>query len=233
MFSFTQAISSLSSLFQPHPTMSINPASVILEPSAILKMDIFLFVYNAWGSKPPLGLEPDDILSWFEVVCIMHNKLHRSPEHECLILETKDKEGVTRLFILERMVSRQGELTDSPDPIISTDPISTRLFEKFKEFVETVWATLAGSLPSHLSLMEEGSLPSSSSSSSSSSPSLASSFTDIIDMTTLSAAQSAEFVSVSLDKADNCPATDWFLGQNFILTDATLHKICSISYPTI
>ena len=33
---------------------------------------------------------------------------------------------------------------------------------------------------------------------------------------TLSATQSAEFVSDSLDKADNCPATDRFLGQNFV-----------------
>jgi hypothetical protein len=211
--SITSVLSALSALIVPkRRTMLIEPTSVLLDPNGILKTNNFLLIYSAWASQPPLGLQPADILNQFKVVCIMHNKIPKSPEHEYLIAETKDLEGVTRLFILERTIGK-GEVTDSPDPIITTDPVSAKLFQRFKEFLDALWAALAGPAPSHLSLMEEGSLPPSPSSPS---PSFASGLPDIIDTATLSATQSAECVSDSLDKGDHHPANDRFLGQNFV-----------------
>ena len=142
MFSLTRL---LLSFFKPRPRMnhnSLEPASRLFNPIGMTATDIFLYNFSSWASLTmgPFNLDSDfeDILSQFEVQTIMHNKIPKSPEHEFLIIETLDRWGKTRLFILERTViavNRPGRdifepMSDS-DEVDNSPALDRILGEKF------------------------------------------------------------------------------------------------------
>jgi hypothetical protein len=73
----------------------------VLRADMDLTTDTFFLLYKTWAEK---DTNPHKILSQFEVLCVMHNKLPESPEHEFLIIETIDKQNKRKLFILERTI---------------------------------------------------------------------------------------------------------------------------------
>ena len=195
MFSLIQP---LLSFFQPRPMMyELDAASMVFDPNSFMTTNHVLFLFSCWASMPPSdSSKPVDILSQFKVRIITHNKRPNSPEHEFLVIETVDQSNKTYLFILQRTVSRPGVTLgphDEPGP-----PYRTKPLEKIRNFIATLAASITVPHESHLPIStEEGS----SSSSSSSSPS-----------TTFDALS----IGDSLDKSDNFPVVDRFLGQNYV-----------------
>ena len=82
-----------------------NPESLLWNAQSIYDVGIFLYMLSTWASQSP---DPQAILDHFVVDCITHNKNPVAPEHEYLIIETKDlvKEDVFFL-ILERTISNE------------------------------------------------------------------------------------------------------------------------------
>ena len=138
MFPFIQAFISL---FMPRPTMD-DPASLLLDPAGILSTRIFHCLYKSWAVLNP---NPDEVLTGLEVICIMHNKHHDYPEHDFLVVETKDRQRKTRLFILERNVSNQ------------QDEAFIEPAKRDEKIKEVATKAISGSDGSRLASIEEGS----------------------------------------------------------------------------
>ena len=196
MFSLIQPFLS----FFPPPLMTreLDVASMVFDPNSCMTTNHVLFLFNCWVSIPPSedSSKPVNILSQFKVRTITHNKRPYSRvENDFLIIETMDQSNKTYLFILQRTVSRPGVTLvpdDEPSP-----PYRTR-FERIRNFIATLAASITVPHESHLPIStEEGS----SSSSSSSSPS-----------TTFDALS----IGDSPGKSDQFPVVDRFLGQNYV-----------------
>lgn len=115
------------------------------------------------------------------------------PENEFLAIETVDQSNTTYRFILQRTVLRPG-VTPWPDSSPGP-PYRTSTVEKIKEFIASLAASIAVPYERHLPSTEEGS------SSSSSSP-----------PTTFDSLS----IGDSLDKSDDLPVADRFLGENYV-----------------
>jgi hypothetical protein len=159
----------------------------------------------------PSSSKPSDILSQFKVRTITHKKMPDPPENEFLVIETVDQSNKTYLFILQRTVSSAGVTlgpVDEPGP-----PYRIRPVEKIRKFIATLATSIAAPHESHLASESKEGRPSSSSSSSS--PSVASESL-LIDGATMSLVQTPDLMSDPLDKSENSPAIDQFLGQNYV-----------------
>ncbi len=63
---------------------------LLFDPTNIFKTDIFLYLYTSRASR--VSIDPDLVLDRFEVVFIWLNKVHKPPQHEFLIIETRDRQ---------------------------------------------------------------------------------------------------------------------------------------------
>ena len=174
----------------------LDAASIVFDPNSFMTTNHVLFLFSCWASMPPSdSSKPVDILSQFKVRTITHIKRPNSPQNEFLVIETVDQSNKTYLFILQRTVSRPG-VTPGPDDEPGP-PYRTRPVEKIRKFIATLAASITVPHESLLPSTEEGS----SSSSSSSSP-----FTAFDSLS----------IGDSLDKSDDFPVVDRFLGQNYV-----------------
>jgi hypothetical protein len=189
----------------------LDAALIVFDPNSFLMTNNLLFLLSCWASIPPSdSSEPVDILSQFKVKTITHNKRPNPPQDEFLVIETVDQLNKTYLFILQQTVSRP-EVTPGPDDG-PRPPYRTKLVEKNRKFIATLATSITVPHESHPPSMEEGS----SSSSSSFSPSTTSDSLSI---------------SNSLDKSDNFPVVDQFLGQNYVYSAQWHGKIVSYFKP--
>ena len=87
--------------------------SLICRPNLDLDAETFSVLYSNWVALDP---KPENILSYFEVTSVIHNKMPNHPEHEFLVIETFAKDNKSRLFVLDRCVCREKETTsERPD----------------------------------------------------------------------------------------------------------------------
>ena len=96
----------------------VSPESLLLNPAGIKDTGNFQYIISSWATQLNY---PKDILDRFEVVCIMHNKNPAPPEHEYLLIKTKDLTNEdTLFFVLEQTVSNEvtTPVTDINGPII-------------------------------------------------------------------------------------------------------------------
>jgi hypothetical protein len=140
--SFFQAVLSF---FKPRPKMT-SAEKILLHPDHANQTDIFLYVLTSWASGCK---DPKAITDRFQVVTLMHIKSRETPQHEFVLLETKDRDNVNddevQFFILERNVDLESTVTTNQDPALAL----SQLFEAFKRLAR------AG-LGSSLASMEEG-----------------------------------------------------------------------------
>lgn len=193
---FSSLCSAISSIldFRTRPKMpTVDPTKILLDPSRSFDTDSFLLTYTTWASQPSVETDfkcrQENILNEFDVELIMHNKVPSGTEHEFLIIDTKDQQGVHRIFLLERTL---GESRVEP-----AAPESTNLAEKLMNAATSAYALSKDPSTSPLRAMEEGS----------SSQRLSSK-----DHITLSATQIANIISDSVDKGPHINAKDRFLG---------------------
>jgi len=173
-----------------------EPESLLLNPTSVTSVAQFLYNITSWASRTP---NPDTIVNRFEIVCIVHNKNRSPPEHEYLVIETKDtkQDGRVRFFILERTASNE------PDTSIVENDNSKKISETIEQ-MKRLASAVQSSTQSSLESMEEG-LKSLS----------------IKDELTLSSVKSADLLSNSL-KSVRAPAVDNFLGESY----ACKHEYC-------
>lgn len=182
-------------------------ASVLLNKNSATQTSMFLLALRGWGSEfCESNPDPALFLSQIRVTCIMHNKMPLSPEHEFLVVETQDREGMKTSLILERTVELQRETGDT-DRINDISP-GEGLIRLFKKIKRIACDTLtSGSQPSDLGSMEEG---------------LIRRPLSIIDKATMSSTQSFDVLSESLklklDDLHTSPAVDHFLGENYVFS---------------
>jgi hypothetical protein len=204
-FKFFSFVVSFFKYLRPPPMD--DHATHLLDPNSATQTHLFRLVLRGWGSEF-CESNPDikDFLSQIEVTCIMHNKMPRSPEHEYLIIETRDRLGNIKPLILERTVGLPGDGDTSVPSPPGEGPI--RLYKQIKQIA---CETLMSGFDPNLASMEEGSLPKSSFSSLS-----------VIDRATLSSTQSADLLSESirakLDDLHDSPAVDQFLGEKYVFS---------------
>ena len=192
-----------------------SQAGCLMEPGSTTSTGLFLLALRGWGydflSSEP-DPDPSKFLEEVQVTCILHNKMPASPEHEFLVIETKDREGFVRPLILERTVRLQGD-QDSADleSAQNTAPGqgARKLFERFQQIYRTM-------LPPGPESSEEGSslLPQTSPTASALS---------LVDRLTTSSALSADLISQPLysklfKEVRDTPAIDRFLGQDYVFS---------------
>jgi hypothetical protein len=170
-----------------------------------------LLLFRGWGTefyeKTP---DVEQFLSQIEVTCLMHNKMPNSPEHEYLVVETRDRLGNIKCLILERTVRLPGDGDTDTDVASPPGEGLIKLMKKIKKIASE--SLMSGSDPDPiLASMEEGSLPHSSFSSLSA-----------IDRATIASTQSADLLSesirVKLDELHDSPAVDQFMGEKFVFS---------------
>jgi hypothetical protein len=221
LHSLTNASRRLYSWFsKPLDKMSFDPASEIMNESLNMPISHFLHFLTSAAS---LSDAPENVLDRLSVVWIWLNKdpLAETDEHEYLIIETEDsKDQTTRLFVLDRIISNIR--LDCPERPKGTRPTAKKVSECADDGTYQLLSNLPGlsnvipSPSSPLSLMEEGTLPSTSTLH----PPL--SFQppkhSIGDTLSLSATKKSQAVLDSLDNGDKVEgALDQVLGQKFVL----------------
>ena len=138
--SFLQTLTSL--FTSARPKMSLNSERFLFNSANPVDVVTFLYLFTSWATLPAPPLLPKDIIDRFYVTCIIHSKHPDSPEHEFLIIETKDTtDDSIRFLVLERNIS------DVKSP---TAKENTDLIEKFNRLLRTVVG------PSPLASLEEG-----------------------------------------------------------------------------
>ena len=193
----------------------------ILDPTCIVPTSNMLFALVGLGCdffrrQPDSSI--DDFLSQVQVTCILHNKMPQSPEHEFLVVETKNLGGAINTFILERTVRLPPD--DTSKPSSSSNPSKPGDgFNRLSTRVHQIYRTIMPSAQPrpHSDDLELESLepllppqrP----------PSPASQLS-MIDRLTASAAISTQLVSESLRSnikdIQNSDAEDHFLGEDFV-----------------
>jgi hypothetical protein len=160
--------------------------TILLDPRSTFTTSIFHCLYKSWVLLSPY---PENVLKEMDVVCMMHNKYYISPEHEFLVIETKDQRDNIRLFILERTVSNQQD--EAP-----IEPAKCpNIYKKMKQFTDATYARASSHSFSEF---------------------LTSESVSTADNIALSSVKSAASVSNSLDRSPNPKANDGFLGQDFV-----------------
>ena len=99
-----------------------NEAAMLLNPSSITHTDLFLYTLKSWG-KEFCASNPNyiEFLSQINVMVIMHNKMPQLPQHEFLVIETKDRLGRVTPVILERTVAHTQSRDDSANKAIPSN----------------------------------------------------------------------------------------------------------------
>jgi hypothetical protein len=194
-------------------TMVFNPWNAIIDYYLYQPVSHVLFYFTTAASASPT---PGIVLDRLSVVWIWLNKHPDPPEHEYIIIETKDsQDGKTRLFIIDRGVQK----TDSELPKGTTSKKdSKRPDTRSYQLLDNIQGLLSPS-PSPLSSMEEGTLTPSSSSTPTLYPpvSFQTPQHSIGDALSLTASKTSEMLSDSLDKGEKSQALDRILGENVIL----------------
>jgi len=178
-------------------------SDILLGPNHSTATSVFRCILTSWGSvflaKLDLQSDPSSLshfLSQIEVTSIIHNKMPNPPEHEFIIIETRDRLGKVKSLILERTVGLPGG-SQSASP--NTSP---------GEGILSLIRQLLMPSSSTPESMEEGNIWRSFKSLSS------------YDQASLLAIHSAALVSDSLkgQANDKSPAIDQFLGENYVFS---------------
>jgi hypothetical protein len=183
----------------------VDPSATIFDPNMLITTKIMLHYCSnlamlpQWDSRPP-----DEILSYFNVKSISHHKVHQSPEHEFLVIETVNPSNKPYRFILER------RLESKPSVVAAEPTYATKLLDKSKKLMHTLTTFVVPE--SELVSMEAGSSPSYSSS-----PPFTSDSLSIGDRSMISLVQTSDLLSTSLEKT-GLPANDSFRGENSVFT---------------
>lgn len=138
MRSFSRAILSF---FGPRSRL-VDPTTMLLDPHCNMNTDNFLYTYISWASTPPseskkYKFTSNNILQEFNIVCVMHNTLPATPEHDFLVIDTKDKVGNHRFFLLDRTVIGEGQDTDPTTDTLSPTQTADFLINSVDESPET------------------------------------------------------------------------------------------------
>lgn len=169
----------------------LDAAPIIFDPNSLLTTNHMLFLFSCWASMLPDPSPPVEIFSQFKVTSISHNKILESPQHEFLVIETVDPSEKSYQFVLERRSSERRTIT----PAVEPGNYRTRLMDKLKKLVNTLTSILVPNDSS--STFNFDSL-------------------SIGDKTSVSLVQSADLMTHVIDKSDDTPAVDRFLGQNYL-----------------
>lgn len=142
MFSLLfQAFTSLLEAIRPKTN---RDAKDLLFEAATSSTKLFNFIISSWAHR---SKDPKSIKDRFKVVCIIHSKNPEPPEHEYLIVETKDsKDDKSYFHILERFASLP---TKSIIPSEESDKVG-----KLLTTIRRLSKMLLGSSP--LASIEEG-----------------------------------------------------------------------------
>lgn len=206
---------------KPLDTMGFNAWNAITDRLLYQPISHVLFYYLTAASESET---PEIVLDRLNVVWIWLNKHPDPPEHEYIIVETKDsQDGMTRLFILDRSVEKAGCIPeiDGPNRPTTTTKTSQRPDTGSHQLLGNIQGlsnlirspSISGSTTS-LSSMEEGALP----------PTLYPPVSfplpqhSIIDTLSLSATKTSQAVSDSFDKGgEQTGAFDRIFGDSAIL----------------
>jgi hypothetical protein len=199
---------------KPLDPMGFDNWKAIIDPSLSQPIDHFLHYFSQAAS---VSDETGVLLDRLSVVMLWLNKHPDPPEHEYIIIQTEDaQDGMSRLFILERMISKSDcELQDTTGTGTTTKKDSKRPDTGSYQLVQGITNyILPPSRPAitPLSSMEEGTLTSTSTPVSFLAPQHS-----IPDTLSLSATKTSQMVSDSFDKGDKKAALDRILGSNVIL----------------
>lgn len=208
--SFAQARRRLFSWFQkPIDTIVMNPWDAIIDYNLYQQTSHFLFYFIQAASTTQA---PESLLDRLQVVWIWLNKHPDPPEHEYIIIETKDlQDGKTRLFVLDR-VQKGPDSPEEPKPATSKKDSKRPDTGNYQRLEDVQKSILPSS--SSLSSMEEGTLTSTAFYPPVSFPAPQNSLGDTIS---LSATKVSLAVSESLDKGgDKMGACDRMLGESAI-----------------
>lgn len=181
-------------------------ADLLLNPNYTLATSIFRHILCQWGAEfceTHNDTTGNQFLSEIEVICIMHNKMPTDPEHEFLVIETKNRLGISRHLILERTVGDH-------DPAMQNASPGDGFLKLSKKFTEAAYDTIAGGRPEYHTSIEEGTT------------SLISSSLNPIDKATLMSARSVDILSetfnLRIDELNAAPAIDQFLGERYVFS---------------
>ena len=204
---------------------NMDEVGKILDSSCIVSTSAMLFALVGWGCDF-FKRQPDssisDFLSQVQVTCILHNKMPQSPEHEFLVVETKNLgSGAIHSFILERTVRLPPDDTSKPNS--SSNPSKPGDgFNRLSTRVHQIYQTI---LPSaqpqpHSDDLELQSLEDTQPLLPSQQPTSPASQLSMIDRLTASTAISTQLLSESLRSnlkdIHNSDAEDYFLGEDFV-----------------
>jgi hypothetical protein len=167
--------------------LEIEAKRLIYDNEGIMGVKQFLFNMMSWAMNTDDDF--DKVLSDIEVVSIMHNKVPEAPEHEFLIVETVDREGTKKHFILERMMSKILTIGNPPTEVYR----GTKLLPLVKDLVNSICSS-----DDELSNLESGTFGSS-----------------VPDKAFLTSIESVKVISEHLDKKEKLEnvAIDRFLGE--------------------
>jgi hypothetical protein len=180
--------------------MAFDPWAAIIEYYLYQPISHVLFYFTSAASASP---RPEIVLDRLNVVWIWLNKHTEQPEHEYIIIETKDSQDrKTRLFIIDRSIQKPESTTtkkkDSKRP-------NTGSYQHLTDFILS---------PSNsISSMEEGTLTPASTSTLYPPVSFPTPQHSIADTLSLSAAKASQSISESLDKEDKIESVDRILGE--------------------
>lgn len=182
--SVSKGFSSLLSFFRPTMDNQVD-LNLLLCPVSPLNTSIFLFLMKSLASGCS---DSNSIINNYRVECIIHSKNTHAPEHEYLVIETKDDADNRFHFILERNVSE--EITSS----VSAEDTHRlqQSFDIFKRFLRTAMGS------SELASLEEGT-------------------GQISDAFSVLSVESTDMMLDSLGKSGNRAAVDQFVGGDIFV----------------
>src|SRR6202789_2878044 len=105
----------------------LDPAIFVFDPNVTMRPSFFLYTLITWASAIS---KPEDVVSGITVKTITYTKKQETPEHEWLVIETVDRFGKIRKFIMDRVDSKNDPAPDATSNTTSnttSDRKSTRL----------------------------------------------------------------------------------------------------------
>jgi len=215
---------------KPLDTMLFNPWSAIIDCYLFQPISYVLFYFVTAASASPT---PELVLDRLDIVWIWLNKHPDPPEHEYIIIETKDSQtGETRFFIIDCLVQKPDpaseQSTTTKNNAKHPDNSGYQLLGDFQGLSSFIQSSILSSCSiSPLSSMEEGT-PTSTSASASASTSTSTSTLyppvlflmpqhSIGNTLSLSATKTSQAISDSLEKGSKMDAFNRILGDGAIL----------------
>jgi hypothetical protein len=92
-----------------------DPSKILLDPARSFDVDTFLLTFKSWASNPASNFQfqSKNVLEEFVVEFLIHNKCISEPQHEFVLVDTKDKSDVRRIFILDLTAGKQLDSDDT------------------------------------------------------------------------------------------------------------------------